>query len=127
MQVQWKWKGGVMTTYEEFLNKYSQHTGTLRHHAIEYNLDCTDGVLDVCNSENCFWFTNIISSYQGSLKNEGFQVWTLTLNKNELGIVICDNGDDVELIKQVLPYVDIECEKVVFWCIDGVILLPSEY
>ncbi len=87
----------------------------------------TDGVKVLCERFECWWFLDIICSYQSALKEEEFQVWTLGVNEDSIAVVICTDGNDKILKTQQIPYTDFKAKEATLWCIMGVFMLPSKY
>lgn len=73
------------------------------------------------------WLFDLLQSYQGKLKNEEFQCWTLKRTKGNEFVAVCDDGNDNELVRQVIPFSDFVLDEIRIWLIDGICLLPSEY
>jgi hypothetical protein len=60
----------------------------------------TDGSLQLAKLFECFWFLDIVASYQRELKDDEFQVWILTKNEDNSAWVVCSDGNDRELKRQ---------------------------
>ena len=96
-----------------------------------FGLIITDGVKALADKFSCYWFLDIVASYQPQLKEEEFQVWKLQRNGNS-AIVTCENGNDLQLKSQTIPWTDFEPDTCIVW-IEGnnetgfVCLLPSEH
>jgi hypothetical protein len=95
------------------------------------NIVLTDGALRVAERCDAFWLLDVIYSYQylEKLRREDFQVWTLTLNKDDGGgKVTCTDGNDNLLLEQELDYTDFPLpEGITLWQEGDVILLPREH
>jgi hypothetical protein len=87
----------------------------------------TDGVKAMCEKFECWWFLDVIVSYQWNLKAEQFQAWTLSLTGELEAVVKCDNGNGKELAKQEIPLTDFKPSLATIWVENGVALLPSEH
>jgi hypothetical protein len=92
----------------------------------------TDGVKELATSYKCFWILDIIASYQPQLckrGEEGFQLWKLRrVDETQYqAIVVCEDGNGNVLVEQTIEHTDIEADDVKLYCMDSVILLPSEY
>ena len=94
----------------------------------KYNgfLVITEGVKALADRFQCFWFLDIVASYQPQLKNEEFQVWKLEKNGNS-AVVTCTNGNDRVLKTQKIGYTDFEADEATIWVEFGTALLPSEH
>ena len=88
----------------------------------------TDGVLAVAKAANCFWFLDVIGSYQGNKHlSKIFQVWTLNVDLEKCTAVVTGCNDATPVVTQVIGFTDFPLEEFTVYCINGVILLPSEY
>lgn len=131
----------------EILSGLDQFTGTEQYHRITMlkNLLATDGVAWLADKAKCYWLTDIIASYQPSIRKYArarpnvaplldMQVWTLTKNKATDGAkVICTDGNsDTPIYSQRIPYTDFPLESIKIWVAPAdknnmVMLLPSEH
>jgi len=87
----------------------------------------TDGVNAFCSEFECYWFLNVILSYQSKMRQEDFQVWKLERNENGSAKVICSNGNGKQLISQKIPFTDFKPNEGTVWIENNVIFLPSEH
>ena len=110
-------------------NEFSQFTGTENWHKLMMNHTATDGVMHVCNELKCYWFIDVILSYQMDerLRGEDFQTWKLTRTDGTEFIVEATDGNDNVLVKQVIEFSDFEYDELTFWNVNRTIMLPSEY
>jgi len=99
------------------------------HQTVLPNVNCTDGVHYVRSACDAFWLVDAIASYQPEFREKaGFQVWTLKVNDERKGVLTMkEDSDKPDIIKQEFDYTDFPLDKMEMWCIDGIILLPSEY
>ena len=110
----------------------SGFTGSEQYYSSTFGrLNITDGVHFLREEGNCYWFIDIIESYQSILKDEPFQVWKLKVKQNESAIVICEDGNENVLQTQKQNYTDFQeqtgLSEISLYCVDSVVLLPSEY
>ena len=87
----------------------------------------TDGTRSLAETFSCFWFLDIIASYQPQLKDEEFQVWTLGKNEDSSAIVLCTDGNNRILASQNILWTDFEADVATVWVEFDVALLPSEH
>ena len=87
----------------------------------------TDGVRALCSEFECYWFLDVIVSYQHQLSHEEFQVWTLQKEGDVSAIVKCSDGNGNELVAQQIPFTDFKASKATVWVEFNVALLPSEH
>ena len=97
------------------------------YYKYNFGLIITDGVKALAEQFECFWFLDIIASYQGQLKNEEFQVWKLTKHDGDKATVTCDDGNDRIIKTQKIPYTDFSANEATVWVEFGTALLPSEH
>ena len=109
-------------------SELEQFTGTEHYYKFIDGIKLTDGVMHLANETKCFWFLGIIASYQATdiMKAEGFQVWTLK-KCGGAWLVTCEDGNNNEITRQVIPFSDFPFDSQAIWFINGVMLLPSEY
>lgn len=104
-----------------------EYTGTEHYYRYMFGMLHTDGVKALCEQFECWWFLDVICSYQPELKNEAFQVWSLRVAEDFTAVVLCTDGNNKVLKSQSIPYTDFKANEAFIWCVDGVVLLPSEY
>jgi len=115
-------------------SELDQFCGTEAYHKFSLSpiskLVMTDGVKYLCDKARCFWLMDIIASYQNKCNKDEmlreFQVWTLTVN-NGKGVVKCERDTNDVFLTQNIPHTDFPLDEIKLYCINGVILLPSEY
>jgi len=104
-----------------------EYTGTEHYYRYMFGMLHTDGVKALCEQFECWWFLDIVCSYQPYLKEETFQVWSLGVNEDATATVLCTDGDNKILKSQSIPYTDFKAKEATVWCAEGIVLLPSEY
>jgi hypothetical protein len=113
-----------MITANDQLKEFSG--GSENVYKYNFGLIVTEGALALAKKFECFWFLDIIASYQPQLKNEEFQVWTLKRTGNS-AVVSCTDGNDNELKSQKIPFTDFEPDEATLWVEYGTALLPVEH
>lgn len=109
------------------VSELDQFTGTDGYHEYIGGLVLTDGIKYMATKCGAFWLLDIVASYQHKLKNENFQLWKIEVADGK-GVVTCRaDSNTPNLVRQRIPYTDFPCAAFEFYCIDGVILLKSEY
>ena len=103
-----------------------EHTSSEAFYKYNFGLVITSGTKSMADTFGVYWFLDIIASYQGQLRNEEFQVWTLT-RKGSSAIITASDGNDRLLISQPIPFTDFEPDVAVLWLEGNVILLPGEH
>lgn len=104
-----------------------EHNCSDNFYKYNFGLIITDGILTLAQKFECFWFIDIIASYQIQLKNEEFQVWKLTKHGGDKATVTCDDGNGNILKTQKIPFTDFKADKATVWVEFGTALLPSEH
>ena len=116
------------TEQNSLIQELKNFTGTTQYFKHFTGLLFTDGVKYLADKVGCYWLIDVIASYQYKLKNISFQLWEIKVNSDKTAIVsIREDTNTPILIKQELIYTDFPLSEFKFYCIDGVLLLPSEY
>ena len=102
-------------------------TGTQHYYQNFNGLLYTDGIQHLAERAGSYWLIDLVGSYQPRLR-AGFQVWRLKVKEDKSALVtmIEDDGEPVR-VSQELPFTDFPLKEFEFFCIDGVMLLKSEY
>jgi hypothetical protein len=100
--------------------------GTESYHRYLLGLVITDGVKELADRFQCYWFLDIVASYQAELKGEEFQSWKLKRD-GDGAIVTCDDVYGKILKRQDITYTDFSADEATVWVVDKVMLLPNEY
>ena len=106
----------------------AQFSGSNKFYKHYFGAIYTEGVHYVCETYSCYWFLDIILSYQleSRFKAEEFQTWELSKIKDDEFLVTSTDGNGNILCTQVIPFSDFEGDKLTFWFEDNVIYLPRE-
>ena len=120
-----------MKSTKEILDIIDQSVGTTAYHRISTIPGfpvATDGVVNVAEAAGCFWFLDIIGSYQLDPQlDKAFQVWTLDVDLENVTGIVRGYNDATLIITQEIPYTDFPLKEFKVYLMDGVILLPNEY
>ena len=120
-----------MRSAQEILDIINQAAGTTSYHRfspLPWFPVITDGVLALAEAAGCFWFLDIIGSYQDNRAlDKEFQVWTLTVNIEDHSAVVRGSNDTELVVAQQIPFTDFPLAGLKLYLMDGIILLPSEY
>ena len=124
---------GVMTRQEKaawLKENLDQFTGTEHHHRhVLRNVVYTDGVKAMADVAEAHWLLDLVASHQRKWASVApFQLWLLTVNPDRTAYVTMqeDKGSPV-LVRQEMHYTSFPLDEFKLYCIDSVILLPSEY
>jgi hypothetical protein len=99
-------------------------------HGLVRSVLFTDGAKYVADAGGAYWLLDEIALAQGFEKRvsgEEFQLWRLTLKKDQTALLICEDGNGRKLFSKVIPYTDFPLAEIVLYYINNTILLPSEY
>jgi hypothetical protein len=112
---------------ENLLNDLEQFTGTSKYYNLGFGLKATEGIKYLADTAKCYWLLDVVASYQKRLKDYPFQIWQIVV-KNKKAVVSCKEDTDMpNLVIQAIKYTDFPLDVFEFYCIDGIILLKSEY
>ncbi len=89
----------------------------------------TTGIHELARSKECFWLLDLIVSYQAHpvVGKEPFQSYRLKVNPDESATLTVTDGNDNVLAERKIPWTDFAGSALTVWCVDKIILLPSEY
>jgi hypothetical protein len=108
----------------------SGFTGTSCYHrfSVITKLVLTDGTKYLADKYGAYWLMDLIASwqYKSKVRRESFQVWTLEKRADGSARILATDGNHNKLTVQIVPWTDFP-ESIKLYCVDGVILLPSEY
>jgi hypothetical protein len=119
-----------MNKEQEIRDIMAHAIGTTAYHrfsSFQFFPVATDGVMAVAEAAGCFWLLDIIGSYQMEKElDPHFQVWTLTVDKEQSSGIVRGYNDTTLIIRQDIPYTDFPLDEIKMYLMDGVILLPNE-
>ena len=104
-----------------------QYTCTDNYYRHPFGMLFTDGIKALCDKFECYWFLDVVCSYQPELRDEKFQVWTLSVNEDSSAIITATDGNGRELKAQNLMFTDFRAQSAQVWVEGNVTLLPSEH
>jgi len=107
-----------------------QFTGTENYYIHFTGLKYTDGIKYLADKTNCYWFIDIVASYQKEekVKNCHFQIWLLRVFKDHTAVVsMVEDTNTPVIVFQEIEYADFSLGEIEVYCIDNVMLLKSEY
>ncbi len=90
----------------------------------------TEGVKYVADAAGAYWLLDLISLanvYEPKVRSEEFQLWTLTVRDNAIGVVTCNDGNGRIVYEQLLDFTDFPEPGIKLYFCNGTILLSSEY
>ncbi len=96
---------------------------TVYRHALNPRVRYTEGVQFLAKEVGAYWLLDKIAL---PLRSEPFQVWKLQVSGTTAHL-ICEDGNDGVLSTEVIGFTDFPEPGITLWCVDGTILLPSEY
>lgn len=125
-----------MNTFKVYSNPYAHGTENfykLAHDGV-MEIVYTDGVRELFKSKSCCWLRDIISSYSVNIFSSGEDFYSLFILKNpnseNEALFLATDGNSKILIKQDIPYTDLDLNVHLFLEFDGcaryTLMLPSE-
>lgn len=115
----------MQTVQKEF--DLSGFHGTEHYYKNFTGLVYTDGIKYLAEQAEAYWFIDLVGSYQPELKDVPFQIWKLEVEDNKAVATMREDSDEPNRVKQVIGFTDFPLEEFECYCIDGVMLLKSEY
>lgn len=117
-------------TDNELTQALQQFCGSETLYRLYPQVNITEGVKFLCEEAQCYWIIDIIWSCKmlQAVRREPFQVYRLTVDvAKQTGEIVCTDGNESELFRQVLPFTDFPLAYLTLYYTDDVVLLPSEY
>jgi hypothetical protein len=110
----------------------AQFTGsqTFYRHPLFPSCVYTEGVQYLAEAGSAYWLLDAIFCPQPHLRalvEAEFQVWTLSVHEDRSAILVCTDGNDVQLYAQPVPWTDFPLETVTLWFANRTLYLPSEH
>jgi len=110
----------------------AQFTGTeyWYRHGLVRSVLFTDGAKYVADAGGAYWLLDEIAlaqRFEKRVSGEEFQLWRLTLKKDQAALLVCEDGNGKKLFSKSIPYTDFPLDEISFYYINNTILLPSEY
>jgi hypothetical protein len=101
------------------MNWYSHFTGALY----------TDGVKFLADNAGAYWLIDSIlfRQMERAVRGEPFQVWKLTVNDDRTALLVCEDGNDTQIVSEEIPFTDFPLSEISLYFTNNVLLLPSEY
>jgi hypothetical protein len=100
-------------------------------HALVRAVIYTHGVQHLAETVGAYWLIDEIAIAQVHdrvVKAEAFQVWKLAVDEEGSGATLSvEDGNDHLVTQKRIEYTDFPRPGITLWCIDGTVLLPSEY
>ncbi|MDD2465794.1 MAG: hypothetical protein PHI97_17485 [Desulfobulbus sp.] len=99
-------------------------------HGLVRSVLFTDGAKYVAETGGAYWLLDEIAFAQKAEKKlfgEEFQLWRLTVNKDNTAVLVCEDGNSRKLLSKKIPFTDFPLDEIAFYFTNNTILLPSEY
>ncbi len=99
-------------------------------HAINRAVLFTDGAKYVADQVGAYWLLDeiaIIQPHDKRVAAEAFQVWKLTVNADQTGVLTCEDGNDNVVYTKSIKYTGLPIEGITLYFTNNTILLPREY
>ena len=105
-----------------------QFTGTQNYFRNFTGLLYTDGIKHLAERAGSYWLIDLVGSYQPRLRDARFQVWSIVVSDDgSAQVTMVEDGGEPHRVHQDIPYTDFPLKDFSFYCIDGVMILKSEY
>jgi len=98
-------------------------------HSLNPSVLYTNGAKYVADAAGAYWLLDEIAlaqRHESAVRAEAFQVWRLDV-KESAATLTCEDGNDRIVHTEVISFTDFPEPGITMWCINGTILLPSEY
>lgn len=122
------------TLKKEDLLLFGGGTSNWYKHSLVRDVTYTDGVRHVAIAGGAYWLVDEIAIAQMNrrVRAEGFQVWTLKkpgvlVAADKSTTLTCEDGNGNVVTSNKIPYTDFPLDEITLWCVNKVIMLPSEY
>lgn len=88
----------------------------------------TDGTKYLADKAGAYWLMDEIAfaNKLPNVKAQYFQVWKLEVQGSK-ATLSCEDGNDNPVFAKPIDFTDFPLPEITVWCVDNVILLPSEY
>src|SRR5437899_1539193 len=81
------------------------------YHKYLFGMLATDGALQLATTYCCFWFLDMVASYQQVISKEDFQIWTLIKNTDSSAWITAEDGNGKILVRQKIKYTNFKMEQ----------------
>ena len=94
---------------------------------------CTDGVKYLAEEGRAYWLLDAIAAHQinpiitSSERLQQFQIWEVLVEDHQGQLECREDTNLPPAIVQQIPLTDFPFSRFKLYCVDNVILLPSEY
>jgi hypothetical protein len=110
----------------------TQFTGSENwyRHGINRKVLFSDGAKYVADQAGAYWLLDeiaIIQPHNALIAAEEFQVWKLTVNVDQTGVLTCDDGNGRVIFSKQIEYTDFPMDGITLYFTNNTILLPGEY
>jgi hypothetical protein len=99
-------------------------------HAINRAVLFTDGAQYIADHAGAYRLLDeiaIIQPHNARVAAEGFQVWKLTVNADQTGVLTCDDGYGHVIFSKQIEYTDFPLDGISLYFTNNTIPLPREY
>lgn len=123
-------KDAALYILESFVSdtkkQFKSFLQNIPHYKLPFNVRYTNAVKVFAEEFDFFWFLDVIASFQLQLKQEASQFWILKKNTDSTAEVICLNEKSKIILKEHIPFTDIEFNAATFVLRNRIIMFPYE-
>ena len=112
---------------EEILTALAHEIGSMQNYKNALlHFEYTSGIYNMWNMCEAYWLLTAIASYR---RKEQFQIWELKVNHetNKAVLTMCEDSGESYKVMQTIPFTDFPLDELKMYCIDGMLMLTSEY
>jgi hypothetical protein len=99
-------------------------------HGLVRDVLFTDGAKYVADAGRAYWLLDEIAlaqRYDQRVAAEEFQLWKLTVERDNTARLTCDDGNGNVVLSKRIPFTDFPLSEIVLYFTNNTILLSSEY
>ncbi len=89
----------------------------------------TEGLKFLADEAGAYWLIDNIAAFRldAKVRSQDFVLWKLRVNADESAVLIAEDGNENEILRQHIPWTNFPLEEISLYLTDDMLLLPSEY
>lgn len=120
-----------MKTEQEIKSELANFTGTTEWYRHTFGMLYTQGIRYLAEAAEAFWMLDLVESWQfeKSVREQEFQVFKLTVNKDRSAIVSIEDGNDNVIGTQAIEMTFFPLDSITLFYnnVEQILYLPSEH